>query len=155
MKKISVMFVCHGNICRSPMAEFMFKNLVTKKGVADKFVISSSATSDEEIFCGVGNPMYPPAKRELLKREIPFSERRAVQLKKSDYDLYDYFLVMDEQNYNNAIKIFGGDKNKKVKKLLSFAGDNRDVADPWYSGDFSSCYNDIDKGINAFFNTLN
>ena len=154
MSKISVMFICHGNICRSPMAEFIFKQLVQNKGLSHRFIINSSATSNEEIWGNVGNPIYPPAKRELEKRGVPFTDHRAIQLKKSDYGLHDYFLVMDSSNYSNAIRIFGGDPEQKVKKLLSYAGENRDVSDPWYSGDFSTCFNDIEKGVKAFLQEI-
>ena len=154
MNKISVMFICHGNICRSPMAEFMFKQLVQNKGCSHWFIINSSATSNEEIWGGVGNPIYPPAKRELERRGVPFTDHRATQLKKSDYGLYDYFLVMDSSNYSNAIRIFGGDPENKVKKLLYYANENRDVSDPWYSGDFSTCFNDIMLGVECFWEYL-
>ena len=151
---IKVMFVCHGNICRSPMAEFIFKDAASRLGVENRFLASSSATSNEEIWGGVGNPIYPPAKRELERRGIAFSEHRATQLKKSDYLLYDYFLVMDDNNYSNALRIFGGDSQNKVHKLLSFAGENRNVSDPWYSGDFVTCFNDIERGVKCFLQHL-
>lgn len=154
MKKNSVMFVCHGNICRSPMAEFIFKKMVSDKGVSHLFKIESSATSNEEIWGGVGNPIYPPAKRELEKQGVPFSDHRAVQLKKSDYDKYDYFVVMDSANYSNAKRILGGDLQNKVFKLLYFANINRDVSDPWYSGDFETCFKDICLGLEGFYKYL-
>ena len=140
---IRIMFVCHGNICRSPMAEFIFRDMVKKAGIADRFVIESSATSTEEIWNGIGNPVYPPAKRELAKHVICCDGKRAVQLKKSDYDKYDYFICMDSNNIRNTMRIFGDDKDGKVCKMMSFAGMNRDVSDPWYSGDFEQAYNDI------------
>ena len=151
---IKIMFVCHGNICRSPMAEFVFKDLVTKKGIADNFYISSSATSTEEIWNGVGNPVYPPAKRELAKHNISCEGKRAVQLKKSDYDGYDYLIVMDTNNVRNIMRIIGSDKEEKVYKLMSFTSRGGDVADPWYSGDFETCYNDIYEGCRGLLEKL-
>ena len=145
------MFVCHGNICRSPMAEFIFRNMVKKAGIADRFVIESSATSTEEIWNGIGNPVYPPAKRELAKHGIGCDGKRAVQRKKSDYDKYDYFICMDSNNIRNTMRIFGDDKDGKVCKMMSFAGMNRDVSDPWYSGDFEQAYNDIYSGCKGLF----
>ncbi|MBE5742053.1 MAG: low molecular weight phosphotyrosine protein phosphatase [Clostridiales bacterium] len=144
-----IMFVCHGNICRSPMAEFVFKKLIKERGLEDKFTVSSSATSTEEIWDGVGNPVYPPAKRELLKHGITCEGKRAVQLKKSDYENYDLFICMDSANVRNAIRILDGDKQGKVKKLLSFLGSDGDVADPWYSGNFEIAYQDIYRGCVA------
>ena len=122
---IKIMFVCHGNICRSPMAEFIFRDMVKKGEIADRFVIKSSATSTEEIWNGIGNPVYPPAKRELAKHGIGCDGKRAVQLKKSDYDKYDYFICMDSNNIRNTMRIFGDDKDGKVCKMMSFAGMNR------------------------------
>ncbi len=140
MKRI--MFVCHGNICRSPMAEFILKDMVAKKGI-EGCVIASSATSTEEIYGNVGNPVYPPAKRELARHGISCDGKRAVQLKACDYDKYDLFCVMDSANLRNATRILGGDPEGKVKKLLTFCNRAEDVADPWYSGDFETTYNDI------------
>ncbi len=133
---IKIMFVCHGNICRSPMAEFVFKDMISKKGIADKFQVSSCATSTEEICNGVGNPVYPPAKSELAKHSISCDGKRAVQLKKSDYENYDYLIAMDTNNVRNIMRIIGSDKDNKVKKLMSYTARGGDVADPWYSGDF-------------------
>ena len=152
MKKI--MFVCHGNICRSPMAEFVFKDMVRKKGISDKFFICSSATSTEEIWNGVGNPVYPPAKRELNKHGISCEGKRAVQLKRSDYDEFDYFVGMDSANIRNMHRILEGDPESKIYKLLSFAGRSDDVADPWYTGDFETTYNDVVEGCEALLQTI-
>ena len=146
---IRVMFVCHGNICRSPMAEFVFKDLINKKGLRDKFIVSSSATSTEEIWNGVGNPVYPPAKRVLNSRGINCDGKRAVQLKKEDYNNYDYFVGMDGANIRNMHRILMGDPDKKIYKLLTFAGRSDDVADPWYTGDFETTYRDVSEGCNA------
>ena len=106
---MKIMFVCHGNICRSPMAEFIFKDLAANRGVADKFAIASSATSTEEIWNGIGNPVYPPAKAELAKHGLSCAGKRAVQLQKSDYNKYDLFIGMDSANIRNMLRIFGGD----------------------------------------------
>ena len=148
MKRI--MFVCHGNICRSPMAEFIFRDMLKKQGRSDEFAVSSSATSSEEIICGVGNPVYPPARAELSKHGISCDGKRAVRLKKEDYDKYDLFLCMDSNNVRNALRIFSDDPENKVKKLLSYCGMDRDVADPWYSGDFEKTYKDISMALTEF-----
>ena len=149
-----IMFVCHGNICRSPMAEFMCKDMLNKMGVLDEFTISSCATSSEEIYRGVGNPVYPPAKRELQKHGISCDGKRAVQLQKSDYEKYDLFVCMDNHNVYNALSIFGSDKEKKVKLLLDFTGSGGEVADPWYYGGFDKTYDDIEKGLIALINFI-
>lgn len=151
---IKIMFVCHGNICRSPMAEFIFKDLVNKKGMAENFLISSCATSTEEIWNGVGNPVYPPAKRELAKHNISCEGKRAVQLKKSDYESNDYLIAMDTNNVRNIMRIIGSDKDDKVTKLMSYTNRGGDVADPWYSGDFETCYNDIYEGCRGLLEKL-
>ncbi len=152
--KIKIMFVCHGNICRSPMAEFILKDLVNKNNTADRFEISSSATSTEEILNGTGNPVYPPAKAELAKHGLSCNGKRAVQIQKSDYEKYDLFIGMDSANIRNMLRIFGEDPFGKVHKLLDFTNDGGDVADPWYSGNFETAYNDILKGCIALLNTI-
>ena len=152
MKKI--MFVCHGNICRSPMAEFIFKKLVKEKGLQGEFFVSSSATSTEEIWRGVGNPVYPPAKRELLKHGITCDGKRAVQLKFDDYENYDLFVCMDSANIFNATRILGGDPNGKVVKLLTFTGSDADVSDPWYTDRFDVAYADIYNGCVALLEKM-
>lgn len=139
---IRIMFVCHGNICRSPMAEFIMKKLVADAGLSDEVYISSSATSTEEL----GNPVYPPARSELAKHGIGCGGKTAVQLRRSDYDEYDYFIGMDSANIRNMNRIFGSDKDGKISKLLTFAGRGDDVSDPWYSRDFSTAYRDIEQG---------
>ena len=138
LKKMRIMFVCHGNICRSPMAEFILKDVVHKAGRDDEFEIASSATSREEI----GNPVYPPAKTELAKHGISCKGKYAVQLTKADYDRYDRIICMESYNIRNAMRIWGDDPESKVFRLLP----DRDVADPWYSGDFETAYNDIYEG---------
>ena len=151
---ISVMFVCHGNICRSPMAEFILKDLTAKRGLAKEFVIASSATSSEEIYGGIGNPIYPPAARELARRGVPYEMRRATRLQKSDYMRYDWFLCMDHNNMRNMQAIFGGDPLSKCRLLKSFTKEGGQVADPWYSGDFSQAFDDIYKGCTAFLEEI-
>lgn len=145
MKTIRIMFVCHGNICRSPMAEYVFKDMVRNCDYGIDFFVSSSATSTEEIWNGIGNPVYPPAKRELSKHGISCEGKRAVQLKSSDYEKYDYFVGMDTMNIRNMNRILN-DKDGKIYKLMSFTGESKDVADPWYSGDFETTYNDVLNG---------
>lgn len=141
-----IMFVCHGNICRSPMAEFIFKKMVNDNGLSDEFVISSSATSREEIWGNVGNPIYPPALRELKKNGISVGEKRAVQVKKDDYDHFDLFVCMDENNVRNLKRIIGADPLGKVRKLMDFTLKGGDVIDPWYSDRFDIAYSDIYEG---------
>ena len=145
-----ILFVCHGNICRSPMAEFIMKKLIFDMGYSDKVYIASSATSTEEI----GNSVYPPAKAELAKHGIGCCGKTAVQLKKPDYDKYDYFIGMDTANIRNMNHIFGSDKDRKIYKLLTFAGRGDDVADPWYSRDFETTYRDIDEGCRGLIREL-
>ena len=147
---IKIMFVCHGNICRSPMAEFIFKDMMKNAGRVGDFVIASSATSTEEIYNGVGNPVYPPARAELKKHGILCDGKRAVQLQKSDYDKYDLFICMDKNNLQGAARIFGGDPQCKLRMLLS----RRDVSDPWYTSRFDIAYNDIFTGCKELFDTL-
>jgi len=151
---VKVLFVCHGNICRSPMAEFILKDLVSKAGFSQRFFIASAATSTEEIWNGVGNPVYPPARAKLKEHGIDCGGKRAVQLQRSDYDKYDYLIGMDSANIRNMHRILGGDPDRKVYKLLSFAGSQRDVADPWYTGDFDSAYDDIAEGCGGLFEQL-
>lgn len=145
-----IMFVCHGNICRSPMAEFILKDMVNRLDIADEFEIASSATSREEIWGGVGNPVYPPAKQELAVHGISCEGKRAVQLTKDDYEKYDYLLCMDNTNLRNARRIIGNDSENKLRLLLSFTEEGGSIADPWYFGNFDRTYADIVKGCTAF-----
>ena len=147
------MFVCHGNICRSPMAEILFRDLVEKAGLSPGITVSSCATSAEEIINGIGNPIYPPAPAELEKHGFSGGGKRAVQLKKSDYNHYDLFVVMDENNLRNIFRIFGSDPQEKVHKLLDYA-DGGDVADPWFSHRFDVAYGDILRGCKALLEEL-
>ena len=146
---IHILFVCHGNICRSPMAEFIMKKLVCDARLSTDFIIESSATSTEEIFCGIGSPFYPPAKAELSRHGIPFSDRRATLLVRADYERYDLFVGMDSANIRNMHRIFGSDPEDKIKKLMDFTDKGGDVSDPWYSRNFDTAYKDIYAGCKA------
>lgn len=148
------MFVCHGNICRSPMAEFIFKDLAKKQGAADRFLVASSATSTEEIRNGIGNPVYPPAKAELEKHGFSCGGKRAVQLQKSDYDKYDLFIGMDSANIRNMQRICGGDGQHKIHRLLEYAESDADIADPWYTGNFEETYDDVLRGCNGLLREI-
>ena len=151
---IKILFVCHGNICRSPMAEFVLKKMVEERGLASQFVIDSAATSTEEIWNGIGNPVYPPAKAELRKHGISCEGKRAVQLKKSDYGKYDLILGMDSWNLRNMMRILGKDPDHKVRLLLDYSDSPRDIADPWYTGEFGTTYRDIVEGCEALLESL-
>lgn len=151
---MKIMFVCHGNICRSPMAEFIFKDLVERRGVGDLYEVCSRATSREEIWSGIGNPVYPPAREQLSKHGLSCAGKRAEQVQKADYDQFDLFVVMDENNVRNIMRIFEGDPQQKVHKLMSFTNQPGDVADPWYSGDFSTTYRDILLGCEGLLKKL-
>lgn len=148
-----ILFVCHGNICRSPMAEFIFKDMVKKAGRENDFFISSAATSTDEIYMGRGNPVYPPARHQLLLHGIDPEGKTAVRLKKEDYDKYDLIIGMDSMNMKNISLMLGEDKDGKVKKLLDFCGGG-DVDDPWYTDRFKEAYDCIHKGCEALFEAL-
>lgn len=147
---IKVLFVCLGNICRSPMAEFVFKDLVKKKNLEDLFVIESAATSFEEI----GNDMHRGTKNKLTEENIPYNRHIARRITQSDYKRYDYIIGMEDSNIFNILGICGEDKENKVYKLLDFTSAPRDIDDPWYSGNFDETYNDIVEGCNGFFEFL-
>ena len=152
---IKILFVCHGNICRSPMAEFILKDMVQKRGMADRFYIASAATSTEEIWNGIGNPVYPPAREELAKHGISCAGKRAVQVTKADYDEYDYLICMDSNNLRNLSRIIGPDKEGKVSLLLDYAGrKGQSIADPWYTGNFALTYVDVVEGCEGLLNYL-
>ena len=151
---VKIMFVCHGNICRSPMAEFIFKDIIKKNGRESDFSVSSSATSTEEIYKGVGNPVYPPARRELEIHGISSEGKRAVLLTRSDAEKYDLFVGMDSANIRNMHAILGDSASDRIYKLLSFAGRSDDVSDPWYSDRFDIAYRDIYEGCVALYNKL-
>ena len=145
--KIRILFVCHGNICRSPMAEFIMKHLVSEAGRSNEFLISSAATTTEEL----GSDIYPNAKAELKKHGIPFEHRRARQIKSSDYNDWDLIIAMDEENVSDILYVFKHDPENKVWLLMSFTGEGetRSVSDPWYTRDFFKAYKDIYRGCKA------
>ena len=144
-----ILFICHGNICRSPMAEMIMKELVRRRGLEDCFDIASCAISREEI----GNPVYPPARAELVRRGIPCEKRRARQLTRGDYDAYDLLICMDGMNVDFAMRILGSDPQGKVHKLLEYAGGG-DVTDPWYTDRFDEAYSVIEAGCEALLGRL-
>lgn len=148
MNKIKVMFVCLGNICRSPMAESLFTHMVKERGLESRFLIASSATSSYE----VGNPVHPGTVAKLKKMKVELVDHRAIQLKKEDYEVYDYIIGMDESNIKDIKKITG--KEDKVYSILSFAGEDRSVKDPWYTGNFDETYEDLVKGLDGFLSYL-
>ena len=158
---IKVLFICHGNICRSPMSEFILKDMVEKRGIKDKFDIASAATSTEEIWNGKGNSIYPPAQAELKKHGIGktaytnFSSKRARQVTKQDYNYYDYLLCADSSNIRNTIRITGPDTDNKIKLLLDYTErKGSSIADPWYSGNFVDTYRDVVEGCEGFLEYL-
>ena len=148
MKKI--LFVCHGNICRSPMAEFVMKRLVNDAGLSDEFEIASAATSTEEL----GNPVYPPARRKLAEHGISCEGKTARQLTRSDYQHYDLLIGMDYYNIRNMTRMCGGDPDGKIKMLLDYTDRPGDVADPWYTGNFDATWRDCLEGCTALLETL-
>ena len=145
-----ILFVCHGNICRSPMAEFVMKKLVADAGREDEFEIASAATSTEEI----GNPVYPPARRKLAEHGISCAGKTARQLRRGDYDHYDLLIGMDRYNLRNMERMCGGDPDGKIHLLLDYTDHPRDVADPWYTDDFDATWRDCVEGCTALLATL-
>lgn len=146
-----LLFVCHGNICRSPMAEFVMKNLVREAGLEGQFQIASAATSTEEI----GNPVYSPARRELARHGISCEGKRSVRLKREDYADYDLLLGMDRWNLQNMKRMLGGDPEEKIHLLMDYSQHPwREVADPWYTGDFETTYRDVLKGCEGLLSYL-
>lgn len=152
MKKqsYSILFVCHGNICRSPMAEFVMKDLVNRAGLQAMFCIASAATSNEEI----GNPVYPPARRKLAEHGISATGKTARRMTAADYNRYDLLIGMDDWNINNMQRICGADPKRKIHKLLEFTGSKADISDPWYTGDFEATWQDVLAGCQALLNYL-
>ena len=156
MEKVKILFVCHGNICRSPMAEFVMKRKLASAGI-EGFEVESAATSTEEI----GNPVYPPARRMLNSHGIDCSGKHARQMTMRDYEYYDYIVLMDRSNLRNLRWILPSDvyekestKSGKVSLLMDWAGKSRDVADPWYTGDFQATWDDVNEGCDAIINKL-
>ncbi len=147
---IKILFICHGNICRSTMAESVMTYLVKQAGLSDQFYINSAATSREEI----GNPPHHGTVARLKAEGIPVIPHRAVQMTLDDYEEYDYLIGMDTENIRNMQRISGGDPDEKIYKLLTFAGSGLDVADPWYTGDFEATYKDVKAGCEGLLHTL-
>ena len=147
---IKVLFVCHGNICRSPMAEFLLKDMVQKRGLAERFEIASAATSTEEI----GNGVHRGTRTLLGRLGISCAGKTARQMTRADYDAYDYLIGMDGANIRNMNRICGGDGARKIYKMLDFTNRGGDVADPWYTGDFETTYRDIKEGCEGFLQRL-
>lgn len=147
---IKILFICHGNICRSPMAEFMMKDFLSSKGAAGNFYVESAATSREEI----GNDIHRGTRGILDREGIPYCRRRARQVTRADYDYFDYLIIMDEENRRGLSRIIPADPENKIHKLMEYAGEDRDVADPWYTGNFDVTYKDIDKGCRGFLEYL-
>ena len=151
MMKKRILFVCHGNICRSPMAEFIMKKLVADAGLSEQFEIASAATSTEEI----GNPVYPPAHRKLAEHGIACDGKTARQLTRRDYEYYDLLIGMDRYNIRNMERMCGGDHDDKIHMLMEYAGNARqDVADPWYTGDFNATWRDCMNGCRGLLERL-
>lgn len=148
--KTKILFVCHGNICRSPMAEFIMKRLVCDAGREGEFEIASAATSTEEI----GNAVYPPARRKLAEHGISCEGKTARQLRRDDYDRYDLLIGMDSYNIRNMNRMCGGDPEGKIRLLLDYTARPGDVADPWYTGNFDATYRDCLDGCRALLETL-
>lgn len=142
---IKILFVCHGNICRSPMAEFVMKDMVNKAGLSQAFYIASAATSTEEI----GNPVHYGTRNKLREVGISTAGKYAVQLTRQDYNKYDYLIGMDSANIRNMNRMLGGDPDGKIHKLLEYAGSQREIADPWYTGNFEETYSDVVEGCSA------
>ena len=147
---IKIMFVCHGNICRSPMCEFVMKDLVRRAGREDEIFVASAACRRDEI----GSDTYLGTREKLDEMGIPYQRRRAVQITKADYENYDFIVAMDMENMRDLDRLSGGDPQKKIRRLMEFAGESRDVADPWYTGDFDTTYMDVLKGCKALLNSL-
>lgn len=148
--KFRILFVCHGNICRSPMAEFVMKHLVDEAGRNDEFAIASAATSTEEI----GNPVYPPARRKLAEHGIGCEGKTARQMTRADYDRFDLLVGMDEANIRNMRRISGGDPEGKIHQLLDFTERPGEVADPWYTGNFDATWRDVLEGCQCLLNKI-
>ena len=149
-----ILFICHGNICRSPMAEFITKKIVKDLGKENEYEIASAATTEDAIISGIGHDIDVRSQRVMNEHGIPFNHRQARKMVKSDYEKYDYIIGMDEENFFDMNHISAGDQERKEYKLLSFAGSMMDVDDPWYTGDFEAAYQDIYRGCEALIKKI-
>lgn len=147
---LSIMFVCHGNICRSPMAEFVMKDIVRKAGLESEILVESAATSTEEI----GNDIHRGTRQKLTKENIPFTQRSARQITSDDYQKFDYLIGMDDENIFNMRRRWNNDSENKIFLLLEFAGKTREITDPWYTGNFENTYSDIVEGCNGLMKDI-
>lgn len=147
---IKILFICHGNICRSPMAEFVMKKLIAEAGLSEQFEIASAATSTEEI----GNPVYPPARRKLAEQGIGCEGKTARQMTRSDYQYYDYIIAMDRNNLRILKRMFGEDTDHKISLLMDYTHRPSDVADPWYTSDFEATWQDVSEGCRGLLDYL-
>ena len=147
---VKILFICHGNICRSAMSEFIMRDMIKKRGLADELQVSSAATSREEI----GNDMYPPARRKLDKENIPYTRHHARQVTRQDYDEYDLLVCMEQYNIRNLKRIIPDDPDNKIHLLLEYSDNTRDISDPWYTGDFDRAYDDITEGCEGLIEHL-
>ncbi len=148
---IKILFICHGNICRSPMAEFVFKDMIQKHGLENEFQIASAATSTEEI----GNPVHHGTTNKLAQYGISTAGKYAVRMEPADYQKYDYIVGMDSWNYKNMLRIAGRDSEQKISLLLDYTDSPQDVADPWYTGNFDKTYEDVLAGCQGLLNHIN
>ncbi len=158
---IRILFVCHGNICRSPMGEFVMKDIVNKQGLSEVFHIESSATHTDEIWNGIGSPVYPPARDKLLEygigtpdNELGVRQKRARLTRKEDYEKFDIIIAMDSANIRDLNRLFRGDPEGKVHSMLEYAGRSGDVADPWYTGNFDATWKDVSEGCHGLFRSI-
>ena len=151
---LKILFICHGNICRSPMAEFVMKDIVKREGLEDKFYIESAATHTDNIYNGVGDPVYPPARKKLAEHGISCAGKTARLITKKDKDVFDYLICMDSANVRNVTRVMGQDAEPKISLFLEYAGEHRDISDPWYTGDFEATWQDVKKSGEAFLTYL-
>ncbi|MBQ7431251.1 low molecular weight protein-tyrosine-phosphatase [Butyrivibrio sp.] len=151
---IRILFICHGNICRSPMAEFVLKDMVQQRGLADEFYIESAATSTEEIWNGIGNPVYPPARKIMAEHGISCEGKRARQITVQDFETFDYIIGMDSENLRNMKRICPQQYQDKISLMLDYTDHPRSVSDPWYTGDFEATWRDVNDGCQGLLRHL-